>query len=117
MIAQDTGAAIVGPARADLYFGAGDKAGQVAASGITAASPFYCRVNSIRWLVAAAHIPLPPVKPWPSQVAASTLPPFGPEERARVASIGHKQEKLRRAHVSPVSYASAGRFAQPGPAN
>jgi membrane-bound lytic murein transglycosylase A len=30
MIAQDTGSAIVGPARADIYFGAGDQAGQVA---------------------------------------------------------------------------------------
>jgi membrane-bound lytic murein transglycosylase A len=30
MIAQDTGSAIVGPARADLYFGAGDDAGRVA---------------------------------------------------------------------------------------
>jgi membrane-bound lytic murein transglycosylase A len=29
MIAQDTGSAIVGPARADLYFGAGAEAGQV----------------------------------------------------------------------------------------
>jgi membrane-bound lytic murein transglycosylase A len=33
MIAQDTGSAIVGPARADLYFGAGDDAGH-AAGGI-----------------------------------------------------------------------------------
>jgi membrane-bound lytic murein transglycosylase A len=30
MIAQDTGSAIVGPARADIYFGAGDQAGQMA---------------------------------------------------------------------------------------
>src|SRR5947208_2061828 len=30
MIAQDTGSAIVGPARADLFFGAGDDAGRVA---------------------------------------------------------------------------------------
>jgi membrane-bound lytic murein transglycosylase A len=29
MIAQDTGSAIVGPARADLYFGAGSDAGKV----------------------------------------------------------------------------------------
>jgi membrane-bound lytic murein transglycosylase A len=29
MIAQDTGSAIVGPARADLYFGAGQEAGKV----------------------------------------------------------------------------------------
>src|SRR5215210_886261 len=30
MIAQDTGSAIVGPARADLYFGAGPEAGKTA---------------------------------------------------------------------------------------
>jgi membrane-bound lytic murein transglycosylase A len=30
MIAQDTGSAIVGPARADIYFGAGDEAGKIA---------------------------------------------------------------------------------------
>jgi membrane-bound lytic murein transglycosylase A len=27
MIAQDTGSAIVGPARADIYFGSGEQAG------------------------------------------------------------------------------------------
>jgi membrane-bound lytic murein transglycosylase A len=30
LIAQDTGSAIVGPARADIYFGAGDEAGRIA---------------------------------------------------------------------------------------
>ena len=30
MIAQDTGSAIIGPARADIYFGAGDEAGKIA---------------------------------------------------------------------------------------
>jgi membrane-bound lytic murein transglycosylase A len=30
MVAQDTGSAIIGPARADIYFGAGDDAGRVA---------------------------------------------------------------------------------------
>ncbi len=30
MIAQDTGSAIIGPARADIYFGAGDEAGAIA---------------------------------------------------------------------------------------
>ena len=30
MIAQDTGSAIVGPARADIFWGAGDRAGQLA---------------------------------------------------------------------------------------
>ena len=30
MVAQDTGSAIIGPARADLYFGAGEEAGAIA---------------------------------------------------------------------------------------
>jgi membrane-bound lytic murein transglycosylase A len=30
MVAQDTGSAIVGPARADIYFGAGAEAAQIA---------------------------------------------------------------------------------------
>jgi membrane-bound lytic murein transglycosylase A len=30
MIAQDTGSAIVGPARADIYFGTGAEAGKIA---------------------------------------------------------------------------------------
>ena len=30
MIAQDTGSAIVGPARGDLYIGSGDRAGEIA---------------------------------------------------------------------------------------
>src|SRR5262249_57165960 len=30
MVAQDTGSAIVGPARADIYWGAGDAAGRIA---------------------------------------------------------------------------------------
>ena len=30
MVAQDTGSAIVGPARADIYFGSGEQAGRIA---------------------------------------------------------------------------------------
>ena len=45
MIAQDTGSAIVGPARADLYFSAGQKTGKVvaAASATMRASLSWCR--------------------------------------------------------------------------
>ena len=38
MVAQDTGSAIVGPARADLYFGAGDEAGRSPAASATRAA-------------------------------------------------------------------------------
>ena len=55
MIAQDTGSAIVGPARADLYFGAGLEAGKVAGRPATMrASSCWCRRASIRWRAAAS---------------------------------------------------------------
>ena len=55
MIAQDTGSAIVGPARADLYFGAGSMpAGSPAGSGTMRASSCWCRRASIRWRAAAS---------------------------------------------------------------
>ncbi|WP_421855816.1 murein transglycosylase A [Oricola sp.] len=40
MIAQDTGSAIVGPARGDLFMGSGDRAGE-AASDVCSAADFY----------------------------------------------------------------------------
>ena len=45
MIAQDTGGAIVGPARADIYFGAGRRGRQASPAGfaITASSSCWCR--------------------------------------------------------------------------
>jgi membrane-bound lytic murein transglycosylase A len=39
MIAQDTGSAIVGPARGDIFFGSGENAGQVA-GGMASAGRF-----------------------------------------------------------------------------
>jgi membrane-bound lytic murein transglycosylase A len=63
MIAQDTGSAIVGPARADIYWGAGDEAGRVAAN-LRHASNFAMLVpRDLDPAVAAAQIPLPPDKP------------------------------------------------------
>ena len=54
MIAQDTGSAIVGPARADLYFGAGADAGKVSGR-LRHNTRFVCwfRKVSIRWREAA----------------------------------------------------------------
>jgi membrane-bound lytic murein transglycosylase A len=108
MIAQDTGSAIVGPARADLYFGAGDHAGQVA-QRIRHNGRFTILLpRELNSLVAAAHIPLPPEKPRLSQVAGRALHPSAnqarSEEPARVATATNEREKTRRPHVLPVSY-------------
>ncbi len=71
MIAQDTGSAIVGPARADLFFGAGDDAGRVAGR-IKQMGRFAMLVPSeIDPAMAAAHMPLPRPKP---KIEKSILP-------------------------------------------
>jgi len=63
MIAQDTGSAIVGPARADLFFGAGDDAGRVAGR-IKQMGRFAMLVpREIDPGLAAAHLSLPPPRP------------------------------------------------------
>ena len=63
MIAQDTGSAIVGPARADIFWGAGDRAGQLA-SHVHHAGNFAMLVpRELDPTAAAARIPLPPQKP------------------------------------------------------
>ena len=63
MIAQDTGSAITGPARADLYFGTGDEAGQVAGR-IRQAGRFAMLVpRALDPVAAGARMPLPPLKP------------------------------------------------------
>ena len=63
MIAQDTGSAIVGPARADIYFGAGDQAGHMA-SRVRQAGRFTMLLPRELMLdVAAVQVPLPPPRP------------------------------------------------------
>ena len=63
MIAQDTGSAIVGPARADIYWGAGERAGQIA-GGLRHPGTFAMLVpRELDPVAAGAHMPLPPDNP------------------------------------------------------
>jgi peptidoglycan lytic transglycosylase A len=81
MIAQDTGSAIVGPARADLYFGAGDEAGRVAGR-IRQAGRFAILVpREIDPVAAGARMPLPQARPPPE-----------PEKPAK-AAVRHGAQK------------------------
>ena len=62
-IAQDTGSAIVGPARADVYWGAGDHAADLAVR-LHRLGRFTMLVPSeLDPVAAGAHMPLPPEKP------------------------------------------------------
>jgi membrane-bound lytic murein transglycosylase A len=73
MIAQDTGSAIVGPARADIYFGAGDEAGKVAGR-LRHPGMFALLIpRALDPTVAGAAMPLP--LPRPVVVAKDTTKP------------------------------------------
>jgi membrane-bound lytic murein transglycosylase A len=63
MIAQDTGSAIVGPARADIFWGAGDRAGQLA-NHVHHPGNFALLVpRELDPVTAGARVPVPIEKP------------------------------------------------------
>ncbi len=74
MIAQDTGSAIVGPARADLFFGAGDEAGQIA--GRIRQSGRFAMLLPRELDFTTVRVPLPIARP-PEPI----LPPPRPADR------------------------------------
>lgn len=86
MIAQDTGSAITGPARADLYFGAGHDAARVAGR----------LKNNIRFaiLVPKALDPSPGARrmglpaPRPSETIAKLFPPKPPDAQTAAVANG-----------------------------
>jgi membrane-bound lytic murein transglycosylase A len=69
MIAQDTGSAIVGPARADLYFGAGDDAGRVAGRIHHRGRFVMLLPRELDMVAAGSKMPLPVPKPKIVEVA------------------------------------------------
>jgi membrane-bound lytic murein transglycosylase A len=95
MIAQDTGSAIVGPARADLYFGAGDEAGQVAGRIRQNGRFTILLPRDIDPSAAGARMPLPPVKLPPVEAAARA-----PHAPAITAPLAEREEprRLRRSY-------------------
>jgi peptidoglycan lytic transglycosylase A len=63
MIAQDTGSAIVGPARADLYLGAGDDAGRIAGRIRHPGRFVMLLPRELDMVAAGSKMPLPVPKP------------------------------------------------------
>ena len=63
MIAQDTGSAIVGPARADIYFGAGAEAGQISGRLRNNIRFVMLVPNSLDPVAAGRTMPLPQARP------------------------------------------------------
>jgi membrane-bound lytic murein transglycosylase A len=63
MIAQDTGSAIIGPARADLYWGAGDDAARIAGRIRHPGRFVMLLPRELDMVEAGSHMPLPVAKP------------------------------------------------------
>jgi membrane-bound lytic murein transglycosylase A len=63
MNAQDTGSAIIGPARADLYWGAGDVAGHIAGRIRQQGQFVMLLPRELDMIEAGRHTPLPEPKP------------------------------------------------------
>jgi membrane-bound lytic murein transglycosylase A len=92
MIAQDTGSAIVGPARADIYFGAGEEAGQMASRVRQAGRITMLLPDQLAPAGAGSYVPLP----LPHPLGAPTIVSGG--------KLGSKSEpKLMSAEVKPRS--------------
>jgi membrane-bound lytic murein transglycosylase A len=95
MVAQDTGGAIVGPARADLYFGAGDEAASIAGRMKHPGRFVMLFPNEID--PAAKHVPLPRPRPAITEVVAEKS-----DNKPDAASVSTqpKEKKKRKAKAA-----------------
>jgi membrane-bound lytic murein transglycosylase A len=93
MIAQDTGSAINGPARADLYWGAGDTAGRVAGRIRQQGQFAMLLPRKLDMVEAGKHTPLPLPKPPIPQLVANAKDGTGKPDDAKPS--------LHRSHLPP----------------
>jgi peptidoglycan lytic transglycosylase A len=110
MVAQDTGSAIIGPARADLYWGAGDDAGKVAGRIRHQGRFVMLMPRALDMVEAGRKMPLPRAKP-PIEVASKG---DGKSEKTDGKSASSKPEtnKSESSKSGEAKNSKAGR--QPG---
>ena len=101
MIAQDTGSAIVGPARADLYWGAGDDAGRVAGRIRHPGRFVMLLPRELDMIAAGRHMPLPLSKPAFSEVEIRNPDEKGDAVSAKSVIVSGAPIKSRRQAVHP----------------
>jgi membrane-bound lytic murein transglycosylase A len=105
MIAQDTGSAIVGPARADLYFGAGAEAGRVAGRLRHSARFAILIPKSLDPVARGRMMPVP--DPRPSEKIAKLFPQGSPLKDQPKAAAGGKEPAKSAAPAAPATTAQA----------
>ena len=101
MIAQDTGSAITGPARADLYWGAGEDAGRIAGR-IRHPGRFVMLVpRDLDMAEAGRHMPLPLAKPKIAEVEAKKEGGKNKADKADATRAEERPKRRVRYHASP----------------
>ncbi len=110
VVAQDTGSAIIGPARADIYFGAGDEAAR-AAGRIKSPGDFYMLLpRALDPVEAGRDTPLPPERPSPFGFATTTMEDTTVPDLASAQDVPLPEPKpdiAPTANVSPAPNAKA----------
>jgi membrane-bound lytic murein transglycosylase A len=96
MIAQDTGSAIVGPARADLYWGAGDEAGHIAGRIRHPGRFVMLLPRALDMVVAGRQMPLPAEKPKIAEADAKKDNGKPKEDAAKNEDAAHSAKKSPR---------------------
>ena len=102
MIAQDTGSAIVGPARADLYWGAGDDAARIAGRIRHAGRFVMLLPRELDMIEAGKHMPLPVSKPIIPEIEVKREP--SKSKHAVGKSEDETRGKKLRRQVGPVRW-------------
>jgi peptidoglycan lytic transglycosylase A len=107
MIAQDTGSAIVGPARADIYFGAGDEAARIAGR-IKNPGTFVMLVpRELDPVAAGSDLPLPPARPGMFGFNFDTMPDPTAPDGEEVSLPEAKPAVAAGANAAPASNAKS----------
>ena len=98
---QDTGSAIVGPARADIYFGAGDEAARMAGRIKNPGDFMMLIPRQLDPVEAGRDVPLPPERPSSFNLSFSTMddPTDVPDSEPTPAA--HEEAKPAARPVSP----------------
>jgi membrane-bound lytic murein transglycosylase A len=101
MIAQDTGSAIVGPARADLYFGAGPEAGKIAGRLKSNARFVMLVPKGLDPVARGKKLPVPDARP--SEQIAKLFPQTPPAKDASKDTTKDQSKDQKTASSAPAS--------------
>jgi len=102
MVSQDTGSAIIGPARADLYFGAGKDAGAIAGRIRQQGRFVMLLPRELDMIEAGRAMPLPRPKPEiPPEDEASATSKADAKAKAKAKSKIEAKEKAAPAKAKP----------------